>query len=85
MSHHSHRSINISNVLRTEKNNLINILIRSSHVKDSLLLSLQLVRMGLLLLTKATVAKTQQEVVVRIETLGQWKGTIKVNQGKSLI
>ena len=56
MSHHSHRSINISNVLRTKKNNLINILIRSSHVKDSLLLSLQLVRMGLLLLTKATVA-----------------------------
>ena len=38
--------------------------------------------MGLLLLTKATVAKTQQEVVVRIETLGQWKGTINVNQGK---
>lgn len=36
--------------------------------------------MGLLLLTKATVAKTQQEVVVRIETLGQWKGTINVNQ-----
>lgn len=35
--------------------------------------------MGLLLLTKATVAKTQQEVV-RIETLGQWKGTINVNQ-----
>ena len=73
---HATESINIKQ--ESKKKNLINTFIKSIHVKDSLLLSLPLVRMGLIRLTKATVAKHNSRAIgalVRIETLGQWKGT----------